>query len=136
MLPNNEIQAALIWRLKNAASVTAVVPEVEIREDQWQGTEFTYPNVRVALGVQSPIGDVNCQISIIPVSVMIFTEDTSSMNCDKITSVVNDLLHGSKFSHGNVRFASILSRGLVGAIRQDERTWRGESLFQAIVEKA
>ena len=46
---NNEVQAAIIARLKAQTTVTAEVLATEIREDQWQGTEFSYPNIRVKM---------------------------------------------------------------------------------------
>ena len=60
MIDNDDIQAGLVAYLK--AQTTTIVALLdssgEIKEDQWQGTTFLYPAVRVDLGPQLP--KANC----------------------------------------------------------------------------
>jgi len=64
MLRNDEIQTAIVAYLKTKTAITSLLITednptglVEIREDQWQGTEFDYPNIRVRMIGNSPFGD-------------------------------------------------------------------------------
>jgi hypothetical protein len=118
--------------LKSKADIVAYLDDSgEIKEDQWQGTTFVYPAVRVDLGTQLPIGD--CDTADITFSILCFVEDASSLNADGLAGVVNNDLHKKAFTKNSVRF-SIYSQGLIPAIRMDERTWRSEATFHATVE--
>lgn len=127
MISNDVLQAAWISKLK---SITAIVNELssedEIKEDQWQGTTFTYPAVRVALGTQTPIGDPECRRAEGIVTIQVFTEDGSSKNADRIAGIINTALYGKAFVKNGVRFSMVRTTGLVPAFRKDERTWQSE----------
>ena len=48
MISNNEIQEALTTKLQAETLVLAELSDTnEIREDQWQGTTFSYPAIRI-----------------------------------------------------------------------------------------
>jgi len=61
-LSNADIQAAIVAKLKASTQVTAKVSALEIREDQWQGTEFVYPNIRVRMISNRPYESEDCTI--------------------------------------------------------------------------
>lgn len=132
MLGNDDIQAGLVSYLK---AQTTIVNELnssgEIKEDQWQGTTFLYPAVRVDLGIQLPIA--NCSAANVNFSILCYSEKASSQEADQLSEIVNNQLHEKSFTRENVRY-SIYSRGLIPAIRVDERTWRSEATFRATVE--
>jgi hypothetical protein len=132
MLDNDDIQAGLVAYLKAQATVTALLSDsADIKEDQWQGTTFVYPAVRVDLGIQLPIA--NCDASDIIFSILCYSEDASSKEADELAGTVNNVLHRKAFTNSSVRY-SIYSRGLIPAIRMDERTWRSEATFRATIE--
>lgn len=132
MLDNNDIQAGLIAYLKANTTVVALLASgTSIKEDQWQGTTFVYPAVRVDLGMQLPRG--NCDGAEATFSVICYSEDASSQEADRLAGTVNDQLHRKAFTSSGVRY-SIYSRGLIPAIREDERTWRSEATFHATIE--
>jgi len=132
LLDNNDIQAGLIAYLKANTTVVALLASgTSIKEDQWQGTTFVYPAVRVDLGMQLPRG--NCDGAEATFSVICYSEDASSQEADRLAGTVNDQLHRKAFTSSGVRY-SIYSRGLIPAIREDERTWRSEATFHATIE--
>jgi hypothetical protein len=142
MIPNDRVQAAMITKFKSMASLVALLQKAaDIKENQWQGRDFVYPAVRVKLGTQTPIVAYPCSSSFVPMTVQVHSEDASSKEADAIagllaSSVALGGLNGLTWSAiiEGVRFVSMRTTGLVSAVREDERTWRAEVNFLAIVE--
>jgi hypothetical protein len=141
MLSNSQIQAAWIAKLKANANVTALVPAVEIREDLYKGTIFSYPNIRVKLGNLTPqVPSSNCQVFQSEVSILVFTEQKSSKQTDDIAGV----FWGKTFSSNGVRFAAVTLTALVpatvpefgGVFLHDENSWMAQVQFTATVQSA
>lgn len=130
MLSNDKIQAGLVWYLKSLVAITSELG-VEIREDQWQGTQFTYPCLRVDLKVQTPMRGSDCEMSKTTASIIVFTEDTSSKHADRIAGIVENSIDGMSFSDGIIN-GTIVTKSLVPAKRIDERTWRSEVTIDLI----
>jgi len=132
MLDNDDIQTGLVAYLKAQTTVVALLASgTSIKEDQWQGTTFVYPAVRVDLGPQLP--KANCNASDVTFSILCYSEDPSSREGDELAGTVNNTLHIKAFTNRSVRF-SIYSQVLIPAIREDDRTWRSEATFHATVE--
>jgi hypothetical protein len=133
MIDNDDIQAGLVAYLQ--AQTTTIVALLDssgdIKEDQWQGTTFLYPAVRVDLGPQLP--KANCDAADVTFSVLCYSENASSKEADELAGTVNTDLHRKAFTKSSVRY-SIYSQGLIPAIREDDRTWRSEATFHATVE--
>lgn len=135
MLPNNEIQADIVAKLKASTLVTALVTAAEVREIQWKGTSFVYPNIRVALGKQVPVDNLTCPIVKMPFDVVCFSENASSKEADKIAYAVMVALDGKHFTGTYVRFIYLASNGILSAEAEDETTWRSVVSFESIVQK-
>lgn len=133
MISNEIVQAALVTTLKANILITTLLSggADEIREDQWQGTTFTYPAIRVDLGRQVP---EICDVSRQRINILCFSENASSKEADILAGTVNSSLDGRVFVMGSFRFSMIASAGLIPAIRQDERTWRSEATFDLLIE--
>lgn len=127
---NNEVQAAIIARLKAQTTVTAEVVATEIREDQWQGTDFSYPNIRVKMLHNRPQED-NCNKTIVDVSVQVFGEDASTLQTDRIAGIITNVLHTVQFSSSGTQ-VSLRVYDIVPSIRSNARTWRSEVLLAGI----
>ena len=137
MISNSTIQAAWIAKLKANTSITALVPAVEIREELWKGTAFTYPNIRVKLGNLTPtVPNNNCQVFKSEVSILVFTEQKSSKQADDIAGVIAEQFWGKPFTQGGVRFAGVTLDELVPAMvpERDENSWLAEVHFTATVQ--
>lgn len=138
MLTNKEIQAALIAYLKGQSTITSEVTHtvesksiVDIREDQWQGRDFAYPNIRVKLISNTPLWSGECNSYRIYFGIQVFTEDDSSLNADRIAGIINSILHSRSFSTSGIAF-SLRTTNLVPAIRSDIQTWRSEVLMTGV----
>ncbi len=141
MIRNDQVQAAIIARLKSNSTITSLVvsgtsasDEIyrsDIREDNWEATNFGYPNIRVRLLPSSPLGDIDCSLIKFSVSLMAFSEQASSMEADKIAGIINNELHGKTFISNNIEI-SCRSASLIPAVRTDVRTWRSEALMNGI----
>jgi hypothetical protein len=131
VLRNDQIQAAIVSYLKGKSDVTSLLANgaEEIREDQWQGREFKYPNVRVRL-IENEPEEPNCDLHRVIFSCLVFSEDASSQQADTIAGIINNTLHGKSFSSNSISF-STRTTSLVPAIRSDERTWRAETILEA-----
>lgn len=134
MIGDAVIQADIVADLLAFNTLTAMLKTaLEIREDQYQGTLFGYPAVRVAILNQTYIPDRDqCDHAILAFAVRCYIEDSSSKNADLLAAVVNTRLHKRNF-HGTGWYSWFRSQGLVGALRVDERLWRAEALFGGTV---
>lgn len=133
MLGVDDIRSALIGYMKTKTAITgAIGSTTEIREGQWQGTEFDYPCIRVKINAAVPQMAGECNIFNCDVSILVFSETAQSSQADNITGIINTVLHRRSFSYGGVRFMIWTSR-LIEAVREDTRTWRSELLIQTTV---
>lgn len=129
MIGDEVIQAAIITKLKSL-SPYGNVSQSEIKEWEWQGDSFTYPNIRVELEDNRFEFDeqAKCSLQYTEFSVYIFSEQRSSKECSQIKTLVANSMIGVGFSNQTlgVRFSEIRVVDNVPAIRQDERTWRSQ----------
>lgn len=136
MIDNRLIQKALVAKLKDTAAVTAICTADEIREGQWQGKEFKYPNVRVALGTQIPLINWDqCAQARASLAIHIYSEKRSSQQADQLAYEVNVALHKKSWDEtsDSFRVHRIRSVGLNSAIRMTDRVWRAQALFNVDV---
>lgn len=134
---NDEIQTALVAILKSSNLVTGLLTTPdnatganEIREDQWQGTEFDYPNVRIRMISNNPLSDnLSCSFTDFSVSFMVFSQEASSKEADKLAGIIGILLSGKSFSYSGVSI-HLKANNLIPAVRSDRNTWRAECLMQ------
>lgn len=134
MIGDETVQTAIIAKLKSTPTITTVLggPN-EIRELQWQGDEFTYPNIRVDLESNNFAFDEQerCNLQYVEFSIYIFSEERSSKQCSQIKTIVENALIGLGFSNPSlgIKFSRIRKIDSVPAIREDERTWRSQIRF-------
>ena len=138
MITNSNIQAAWISRLKANAPVTALVSAVEIREDQWQGTDFVYPNIRVRLGDLTPqTTNPDCKIYLSTVSILCNSEIKSSKQADDIAGVVFNEFIGKSFSGSTVKIGQVILESLSPAVvPKGANTWQATVNLKCAVSNA
>ena len=130
---NNEIQAAILAKLQSEAEVLAELSDTdEIREDQWQGTTFSYPAIRINLIFNRPIESTSCKGTQIRVGFEVYSEDASSQEADRISGIIQDALHDTPFSQAGLLIA-LRTNDLIPATRSNMRTWKSEVLMNGIV---
>ena len=129
MLRNDQIQEAWVAYLKSKADILAELDDNdEIREDMWQGSQFTYPNIRVRLISNTPEASRDCNFHSIVISTMAFSEDASSQQADRIAGIIMTILQDTQFTSNGIAFG-VRTTDLVPAIRSDQRTWRSEAIM-------
>jgi len=141
MIGDEVIQAAIIAKLKELAPFGRVTSE-EIREVEWQGASFSYPNIRVDLEENDFSLDEqgNCSaLQYVDFSIYVFSEERSSKECSQIKTEIQNALIGVGFSNTSlgVKFMNIrmVKGGNVPAIRQDARTWRSQVKLTSLVSR-
>jgi len=131
-ISNNEIQAAIVSKLKSLTAVTSQLNDAnEIREDQWMGTEFSYPNIRVRMISNEPMQFDSCYQNF-EVTIIVFSELYSSLEADTIAGIINNELHSKTFSENNLAI-SLTTRNLVPAISAGDNVWRAELIMTGLV---
>lgn len=120
-------QEAIVSHLKSKTTLTNVVGVNEVREYQWQGLDFTYPNVRVQLLPFSPSKD-GCLYQDISFNVLCFSEQASSLESSQIAGIITTILHDTAFTSNNVAFNQCMVRSITPPYRQDTNTWRSTVL--------
>lgn len=135
MIANNIIQADLVADLKAFTTLTDVLASAdEVREDQYQGTVFDYPAVRVAINQQIYRDNSDqCDVARVTFSIRCFAEPASSLLADRIAGIVNDRLHKRIFRGTGYNIPRIRSRGLSSAVRTPNTLWRAEAFFEGNV---
>jgi len=135
---NDQVQAGLVSYLKSKTAVTSqLINKInttgadEIREDSWEGSEFTYPNIRVRLISNVPVDD-GCLLGRVAVSFMCNSEEYSSQQADRIAGIIADTLHGTSFNSNNIVFSARITN-VVPARKTDIRTWTSEAIFSMLV---
>lgn len=129
-MSNSDLQKAIIYKLKqNAALLASLSDTTEIREAQWQGIDFIYPCVRVALGSQQT-HIRGCTLHNLSFSVSAFSEQISSKQANDIAYLVAEALK-TPFSYTTVKFLS-LAATLIDAVRQDQ-TWVAKVNYATLV---
>lgn len=133
MIDNNIIQADIVTKLKaNTALInwlTTFSAQAEVRESQFQGTVFVYPNVRVELGTQVEEGNPPC-FSTVPFTVYSYSEKDSSREANELAGYVNDALLRQAIVGTGWKSGIIISGGVIAARRVNERVWQAVNLYQ------
>ncbi len=134
MLRPDQVKASLINKAKSLAPALIEIPVDEVREAQWQGTDFTYPNTRLRLSDFSP--DITCEKATIAFIWYVYSELSSSLECDRIAGKIAQEFRNKRFSdlNQNLRFIFLDIQSVIPAIRQDRRTWRSEVRVRGQVE--
>lgn len=133
LITNNEIQAAIVTWLKSRTLITnEILDSDEIKEEQWQGTAYVYPAIRVRLISNKPENKQGC-VQPITLGIQVYTEDASSKNCDRIAGIIGKELHSKQFSASGFLFGMFIT-DLVPAYRRDAQTWMSEVLIKADVQ--
>lgn len=135
MIGDESIQASIVAKLKALAPFDTV-SSTEIREFQWQGDEFAYPNIRIELEKNEYEFDEQerCQLQYIEFSVYAFSESKSSKESSRIKSAVINQLVGAGFTTLGVKFNRVRLIDNVPAVRQDERTFRTQAKFGSRIQ--
>ena len=143
-------QRAVIDKLKADTTLTTELGgSNEIREDEWPGSDWSYPCLRIGIRDMTPSTDGKCHLTSwdVEFSVIAFTQPTvsggiynaSSDKCADLMDYVVDALYGEELSitgrfHTETRVNVVNCLGPVPELPPGG--WRGEVVFTAGVEEA
>jgi len=98
---------AWIANLKTRTTLVALVGD-EIREVEYQSTDWVYPNVRVALAFRPSIN--RCGPDDADVDLEVYSAEKSSKQASHIASIIFDLYHGHPFTANGINFSTVIVR--------------------------
>lgn len=125
MITNTQQREAWITYLKSKAAITSLLTDpLEIRESDWKGELFTYPNIRVRAVEVRP--HPSCAQTFGTVIISVFSEEKSSQQADLIAGAVANFIDGKTFTVAGIHFWMVMVSSLVGAIAESDVVWRSE----------
>lgn len=138
IVDDSDLQESVITKLKAnstlGAWLTARSSSAEIREDDWQAADFSYPNVRVEFVSQNDEGDPPCHIRML-FNVHSNTEGYSSLDCGVLSGLVKSALRAKHLSGTGFMSLRVVSEGSIGPIQAGDRIWRATEQFSALVRQ-
>jgi hypothetical protein len=106
---NSDIQKFLVQTILLHTSDSSLLPDTtEVREDNWHGKTYSYPNIRVRVERQE-IESGNCNYSNAYAVILVNSEEPSSDQCNDIAFSVAEYLHEKTISDSIVNNDSIKS---------------------------
>lgn len=101
----NDVQASCVGYTKTKTSITTLVPTAEIRELEWQGTTFSYPNVRVSVDFYPAVNGCQDRADVV---FDIFSEEKSSNQASAIAGAIYSAYHRKPFTFLGVNFFMVI----------------------------
>jgi len=108
-------KASWIASLQSHPEVTSLVASGEIREWEYQSTEWTYPAVRIALDFKPSVN--GCGPDDADLEIYCYSAQKSSKESVHLASVIQQLYHKKNFTKLGVRFSTIVVREVVRPMR-------------------
>jgi len=122
VVTTNEIQEALLQTLKSTATVVAKLASASaIKEDQWHGTHFVYPCIRVNVSFHA-ILVLHCSLYRTQIIIDCYSEKPSSYEANDIADTVLQAIDLDLVYNNTIKFNDIGSF-ILPAQRIDEDTW-------------
>ncbi|MHA2405077.1 MAG: hypothetical protein ACXADH_18945 [Candidatus Kariarchaeaceae archaeon] len=127
----DEVRTSIVANMKANATITALLSDTdEVREFNWKGTEFSYPNYRVRINTLPPVDDCYQEME---VSIFCFSEQASSQQAEEMAGTVANEYHDKGFTQSGITF-SHLKADIIPAIQQDAKTWRSEVILRSPIK--
>lgn len=126
----NDVQASVIAYSKSKTALTSLLSSsAEIRELEWQGTQFSYPNVRVSVDFYPARNGCQDRANVF---FDIFSEEKSSNEASTIAGVIYSIYHRKPFSSTGVNaFSSIVTK--VAKPERDMYGWKSQVELSVII---
>jgi hypothetical protein len=127
MVSTNDVQTAVIGLLTGTYAVTELVHE-EVREDEWQGTDFVYPALRVQITNLMPEEDGTCRETktFAQFTIQCYSEADSSKQCGTLANTVVSAIFGQVLTRPYMRSLRINVMRVVPPYRTAPRIWRSD----------
>jgi hypothetical protein len=124
------LQAAAVAKLKLLLP-TAAPGTVDIREWQYKGADFVYPNVRVLQGVQVDRSDGQCigKKSAVTIFVIANSEKDASDEVNQLVGLISTALTGQRLQGTDWYIPILYPHRITSPRRANPMLWRGTLEF-------
>ena len=130
LIRSDQVREAIIDVIEANATIMALLSDAnEVRESDWKGMEFTYPNYRVRINSITPFEDCYQNLD---ASIYCFSEEKSSQEAEEMAGTVANEFKDISFTQDSIRFTNV-SVDIIPAIAQDELTWRAECQIISLI---
>lgn len=120
-------QEAVVARLLVDPTVVSFVG-IEVREADYQATNYVYPNVRVGRPNIQPKDGTNCQYPV-AFTISVNSKQPSSDECQRLFDIVLLSLEEKQLDTANVKSTSIVYQGCNAPYRTSVDSWRADVYF-------
>ena len=132
----DEIKTAMISSLKGKSAVTSELDDTdEIREFNWDGQNFTYPNIRVRINDNLPSPGSDLCLANTDIDIFVFSEEASSTQANRIAGIIADEYHKKSLNSEGLFFTRF-TVNIIPAIKSDKLTWRSQVNLLSTVGQA
>lgn len=126
MLDNVDIRTAMVvWLKANAAILATLTDTNEIREVNWSGEDFSYPNIRVTCS-STPN---QCDYSDVQLTISYYSEQKSSKESLTGQGVIAKQMHKKSVDQGTVRFTNMRVTSLPDAQQIENNIWKADVII-------
>ena len=135
LIPTDEIRTSLITALKTNTTIMAELDDSnEVREYNWKGADFSYPNIRVQIRENTIEPSLSCGQRIFA-SIYSFSEENSSSQAEQIAGIIADEFHAKSLSASDLFFTQIIA-DIIPAVSVEVNTWRSEVTIRSWVQRS
>jgi hypothetical protein len=136
LISSDLIQQEIIDILKADVPLTAVTED--IREANYKGRDFIYPNVRVDLGYQNSRDNGNCEDSHSAINVIVSSnsEKDSSREASQIAGLIKNALAGQRIVGVGWYIATLRCIGMHAPVTSEPNLWRGNVYFRGNIYRS
>lgn len=132
MITALQLQSATIAWMKSNLVIPPVLTE-EIREHQWQGNVFVYPNIRVRVGQLITLLRNECDVSGTSVDVLIHSNKPSSLEAETISQAIIVQMNHRRFIYSGIQYISIKASQTSAFRVESEGMWRSIVHLQVVI---
>mgnify|MGYP000023535303 FL=1 len=124
LVDNYQLRTAIVSMCKDIAAIPATLIDTdEIRELDWMGEKFSYPNIRItcsitALGQCAPYDAV--------ATISYFSEQKSSKQAIQSQGIIAKQLHNVNKTYNSVKMTTIRVTSLPDAVQVAEDVWKAD----------
>ena len=111
------VQEVIVAYLKANSAITTLVIVDEIKERQWTGDKFTYPNIRVHVNDVTRIRS-GCNEFSANAEIDIFSENASSKEANTIAGNVATQLDSKRFKRSGISFSLLEVKAIQTALNE------------------
>jgi len=131
MADQETTQEAWIAYLKSQTTLVALLnSSLQIKQLQWQGDEFLYPAVRVAVDYFPSVN--GCGPDDIDVFIDVFSEQKSAKEALHISAVLQGLLQKKAFTQNGIKFPLVWVKEIKKPFR-DVFAWKSQLIIKGLV---